>query len=246
MACFLDGVKCEGRVGISMLKRFYNKITGPEGSKVSPIMDDQRKQLKKFHFVLSKPFLGKGKGSDDNKVYNYQLNMTKFGSATLLEIVEGINTFQGRSRISNEVDKNPSILITSTHEPERSIMYEDAVNQIVNILDELKSFINDALKHTTFNGASVMDTPLNSLIADQPDPIQQRSRVPRTPLRGPAQNPFPDQAQASASASASNGGRRTKRRHTKCHHTKRRHTKRHHTKRTKRTKRSKHTKRRKH
>jgi hypothetical protein len=150
----------------------YFKKSEPVSSEITI---QERNKLREFYDALSKPFLGK----DGIVQYSYQLDMTKFKSATLSNIVDGITDFQKRPMTLNrlnELDRdNPSISITRTPAPNANIPSDDAVNHFVSILTELKQFIIADLTNKIFNESKVYDTPLGTLL---PTPI---SRAPITP-----------------------------------------------------------------
>jgi hypothetical protein len=263
MACLLDGVKCEGRVGMSLhdnergmslykkatkrLASYFNSSNAKKpGSEITP---EEREELKGYCILLKNPFLGKGRGERENEItYKYRLDISKLKAATLIEIVQGIEEFETRDKTTNILKAdNPSIkieLFPTTPENIGNAAAIQAVNKDIpvmkfeEILTNFKVFIN-TLKGKTFKGNPVMETTLHDLT------YKQASAT--TPKRQKhARNPFPDQdqdqaqdqaqAQASSSAPAEASASAPAPASLGGRRTKRRHTKRRHTKRHHRTK----------
>jgi hypothetical protein len=236
MACLLDGVKCEGRVGMSIFGTLFGKSEANESGGEIEIED--RNQLEVIYKLLIRPFFGKGRGLIESDItYKYALNGETLKKATLSKIVEGIEEFERRPKNTNVLQaNNPSIKIKSYPVEQGNIVNDEAVKKdkpvknFINILNEFKEFIL-TLKDKTFKEKPVMETSLGNLFIYIP------KYTATTPKRQKfASDPFKatDPDQATDPAEASNGGRRTKRHHTKRHHR----TKRHHTKRVKRSKRT--------
>ena len=154
MACFLDGVKCEGRVGMaSGLAGYVNSFFGNQPE----ITPENRDQLKVFYDVLNVPFFDKVKYQQ----YQYKLDMRKFNNTTISKLVEGIEQIEARSQhrstlnvvqITGPSGTEPIIVLNMVGKAD-NVMITDTNNlyALVSRLSELKDFIKTELKYKDFN-----------------------------------------------------------------------------------------------
>ena len=257
MACFLDGVKYAGRVGMaSGLAGYVNSFLGwnnkPDPSEITS--DDRRLLTKIYDTLNGVLFVDWGRGSlydrKHDSLYEYFLDMKKLNNTTILQILFGIEQIEERSRHRDTPDvikitgpsgttpiigliKGNIISPDEAHEP--GFQKAPPLQGLINLLFELKNFIRDDLRYKKSNDSEykfktfkVKDNKGSTIDVKDVGDTTLATLLLRS-SNGPTTPRGSRPAPAPAQASVSSGGRRTKR-----------------TKRVKRSKRSKHTRRRKH